>query len=71
MKFAKHVARMDLGSVRVSRVGFGVAPKRTLLWILPALGAEKPEGKVRDREDAIASRRDACATRFPLRRFKV
>ncbi|PYK59403.1 MAG: hypothetical protein DME43_08925 [Verrucomicrobia bacterium] len=40
-----------LGSARVSRAGFGVSPKQSF----PA--------KVRDRTDAIANTRDACATR--------
>jgi len=39
-----------LGSARVSRAGFGVSPKQS-------------SEKVRDREDAIASARDARATR--------
>ena len=43
--------RMFLGSARVSRVGFGVSPKQSF-------------SKVRDREDAIASTRDACAPRI-------
>jgi error-prone DNA polymerase len=38
-----------LGSARVSRAGFGVSPKQSLR-------------KVRNRGDAIASTRDACAT---------
>ena len=38
-----------LGSARVSRAGFGVPPKQS-------------SEKVRDREDAIASARDARAT---------
>ena len=51
------------GSARVSRAGFGVAPKRTF-----------PEGtrpgtivrtrKAGDGEDAIASTRNACATQI-------
>jgi 5-methyltetrahydrofolate--homocysteine methyltransferase len=43
------------GSARVSRVGFGVAPKQSF-----AVVANTKE--VRDGEDAIASTRDACAT---------
>ncbi|HLW34645.1 MAG TPA: error-prone DNA polymerase [Chthoniobacterales bacterium] len=39
-----------LGSASVSDVGFGVSPKQSF-------------GKVRDREDTIASTRDACAPR--------
>jgi hypothetical protein len=47
-----------LGSVRVSRAGFGVAPKRTWHWYRLAAGYES-QRKVRDREDAIANTRDA------------
>ena len=46
-----------LGSARVSRVGFGVAPKQSF----PVDGNVV---KVRDGEDAIASTRDACATQM-------
>jgi len=45
----------DLGSARVSRAGFGVAPKQSFPSLLHAI-------EVRDSEDAIASTRDACAT---------
>jgi NADH-quinone oxidoreductase subunit K len=34
-----------MGSERVPRVGFGVAPKQSLLCISRTVGAEKPEGK--------------------------
>ena len=44
---------LDLGSARVSRAGFGVAPKQSSLL----RGME-----VRDGEDAIASTPEACAT---------
>ena len=44
-----NAARLIPGSARVSRVGFGVSPKQSF-------------EKVRDREDAIASARDARAT---------
>ncbi len=50
-----------LGSARVSRAGFGVAPKRSLLRHGHSLCCEIPR-KVGDREDALASMRDACAT---------
>jgi hypothetical protein len=50
-----------LGSARVSRVGFGVAPKQSCLQHGHMLCSEIPR-KVRDREDAFASTRDACAT---------
>jgi error-prone DNA polymerase len=50
-----------LGSARVSRAGFGVAPKQSFERF-----ATRHEfcasRKVRDREDAITSTRDACAT---------
>ena len=48
-----------LGSARVSRAGFGVPPKRTLFFHYPK--RFNAYGKVRDREDALASTRDACA----------
>ena len=52
------------GSTRVSRVGFGVAPKQA--FFLSRLAAcREGQRKVRDREDALASTRDACATRNP------
>jgi hypothetical protein len=53
-----------LGSARVPRVGLGVAPKRTLP--LPEhVPSCKLQRKVRDREDALASTRDACAPQMP------
>ena len=53
-----------LGSARVSRAGFGVAPKQSFE------GFATPRrfrafSKVRDGEDAPASTRDACATQKP------
>ena len=48
------------GSTRVSRVGFGVAPKRTLPLREDVPSCE-PQRKVRDREGALATPRDACA----------
>ena len=50
-----------LGSTRVSRVGFGVAPKQSFHLRGRTARPEFPR-KVRDREDAIAGTRDACAT---------
>jgi hypothetical protein len=50
-----------LGSARVSRVGFGVAPKHSFSRHRYTAGRERLR-KVRDREDAFASTRDACAT---------
>jgi hypothetical protein len=60
----------------LQRAGFGILPKQSF-WKLgskvDADGKSKPEaypfGKVRDREDALASTRDACATpeiRLPI-----
>ena len=54
------------GSARVSRAGFGVAPKRTSP-IHRACADDHILNKVRDREDALANTRDACATRKPGR----
>jgi hypothetical protein len=51
-----------LGSTRVSRVGFGVAPKRTLPLREHVPPCELLR-KVRDREDALANTRDARAPR--------
>jgi hypothetical protein len=48
------------GSIRVPRVGFGVAPKQAFLLRHRVAPFELPE-KVRDREDALASTPDACA----------
>ena len=64
--------RNCLGSSRVSPVGWkawpllrircsGVAAKQSFV-IGNSIGHFKCEGKVRDREDALASTRDACAT---------
>lgn len=50
----------DLGSIRVSRVGFGAAPKQSL----PQYGhfpSPEVSGKVRDGDDAVASTREARA----------
>jgi hypothetical protein len=45
MNLAKHVAGMGPGSARVSRVGLGVSPKQSFLWMSPVLGAKKPQEK--------------------------
>jgi error-prone DNA polymerase len=58
-----------LGSACVSRVGFGVAPKRSFLKT--RFGPRHSTRKVRDGEDAIASTRDACATRTGANRAKL
>jgi hypothetical protein len=52
------------GSARVSRVGFGVAPKQSFLrhGHVPCCEISR---KVRDGENAIAKTRDACATQIP------
>jgi hypothetical protein len=56
--------RMNPGSALVTRAGFGVAPKQSFVGFRLRQTMEKSQGKVRDREDAIASTRDACATRI-------
>ena len=50
--------RANLGSARVARAGFGVAPKQSFLkrGYVPLCEISR---KVRDGEDAIASTRDA------------
>ncbi|PYL31452.1 MAG: hypothetical protein DMF39_02805 [Verrucomicrobia bacterium] len=50
-----------LGSARVSRAGFGVAPKRTFPEF-HSVACLEPREKVRDREDALPNTREACAT---------
>jgi hypothetical protein len=57
------VRRAILGSARVSRAGFGVAPKRTSPVRQYVRDCEL-QREVRDREDALApagAGRDACA----------
>ena len=49
------------GNARVSRVGFGVAPKQSFL-VRRHIARSERQRKVRDREDALASTRAACAT---------
>src|SRR2546421_542910 len=51
-----HVECNSPGSARVSRVGCGVSPQH-------ASPQQRITKEVRDREDAITSTRDACATR--------
>jgi hypothetical protein len=51
----------DLGSTRLWRVGFGVSPKQTSTARRFTAPSEI-QNKVRDREDALADTRDACAT---------
>jgi hypothetical protein len=53
----RSVASQFPGSAPVSDVGFGVSPKQSL--------------KVRDREDAIASTRDACATQMLMQTLRM
>jgi hypothetical protein len=50
------LAQGTLGGARDSRADFGVAPKRTSQT--PGYQSQR---KVRDREDALANTRDACA----------
>jgi len=52
---------MGPGSARLWRVGFGVTPKQSSLKSSTQLRLGK-QGKVRDREDAIADTRDASPT---------
>jgi hypothetical protein len=52
-----------LASARVSRVGFGVAPNRSFPVHRRVARCERRR-KARDREDALASTRDACATQI-------
>jgi hypothetical protein len=53
-----------LGSAGAPRAGFGAAPKRTLPLRGSVPSGELPR-KVRDREDALAGTRDACAPQMP------
>ena len=50
-----------LGSARVSRARIGVAPKQSFPRVPPVAKMSQAK-KVRDREDAFANTRDACAT---------
>ena len=59
-----------LGSACVSRVGFGVAPKQSFEGFATRRGFCASR-KVRDGEDALASTRDACATRTCANRAKL
>jgi hypothetical protein len=54
------VRRAILGSARVSRAGFGVAPKRTSP-VRQYVRSCELQREVRDREDALANTRDARA----------
>ena len=56
-------SRNSSGSARVSRAGFGVPPKQSLLNAVH-VNQVKKQRKVRDREDAIADTRDARSTPF-------
>jgi hypothetical protein len=56
-----NVTAIFRGSACVSRVGFGVAPKQSS-FVRRHIPYVERQGKVRDREDALASTRDACAT---------
>jgi hypothetical protein len=49
------MAFFALGSARVPRVGFGVAPKRTFPSSSFAASDYVTSSEVRDREDALAS----------------
>ena len=61
LRGSQHLALgCSLGSARVPRAGFGVAPKRSFSMLRSP--GEREHSKVRDREDAITHMRDACAT---------
>jgi hypothetical protein len=63
-------APCGLGNGGVSRARFGVSPKRTWSELYNASRLET-DGEVRDREDALASTRDACATQIrPQRKME-
>jgi len=53
-----NVSAQSLGSIRVSRVRFGVSPKQAFLEWDYAISWQCLS-KVRDREDALAGTRDA------------
>jgi error-prone DNA polymerase len=53
-----------LGSARVSRAGFGVAPKQSFQELTIRHGF-RASRKVRDGEDALANTRDACVPQKP------
>ncbi|PYJ91352.1 MAG: error-prone DNA polymerase [Verrucomicrobia bacterium] len=59
-----------LGSARVSRAGFGVAPKQSFEEFA-TYHRFRTIRKVRDGEDALASTRDACATQSCTNRVKL
>jgi error-prone DNA polymerase len=65
--------RTTLGSARVSRAGFGVAPKQSFEpWA--TRGRFRASRKVHDGEDALANTRDACApqkSRSPLEQMTL
>src|SRR4029450_12745103 len=63
------VIRETLGSARVSRADFGVAPKRSFVQFPTRCGFTGFK-KVRDGENAIASTRDACATKKNNQSFR-
>jgi hypothetical protein len=60
-----------LGSARVPRASFGVAPKQSFLLNLITAGGNELTRKIRDREDALANTRAACATRAAIVRRLV
>ena len=65
------VHAITAGRACVSRTGFGVAPNNLFVNFI-ALDGERIWRKPRDREDALANTRDACATRraASLARFR-
>ncbi len=64
----KSFATALLGSARVSRVGFGVAPKQAFHWISFATGGTKNTQKVPRSRDALANMPEACAIRKSMAR---
>ena len=68
---SQHLAwESKMGSARVQRAGFGLAPKQSFSTLHSS--REREHGKkVRDREDATTSMRDACATLVTGRTAKL
>jgi hypothetical protein len=58
-----NVITLVLGSARGSRAGFGVAPKQSS-FVHRHMPFVEHHRKVRDREDALASARTACASQI-------
>ncbi|PYI95705.1 MAG: hypothetical protein DME98_15420 [Verrucomicrobia bacterium] len=52
---------ITLGSGRVSRGGFGVAPKQSFLSVAPAVNRSEPKEKFAIARTRSPAREDACA----------